>query len=276
MAHTPRAHALAASRQILAPLVHVLIGLGISAPEFAAVSRQVYVETAAARLEKSTKRVSRSRIAIVTGLTRAEVTRLLTSRPHAATTRQHYLHRASRVLNGWINDPEFASRGGRPRRVPLKGARGSFHALVKRYSGDIPPRAMLDELIAMSAIRRLKDGRIALNAHVRNGVSMSASQIDSLGSRARDVLDTLCHNLENPSHPIFVASASGLAFDERIVDILMARIQAQGMDLLRRIDDQFRHPPRGIRTRAKGKAEKIGVTIVAHRKPALGWRGKRS
>lgn len=276
MAHTARAHALAASKRILAPLVRVLIKLGISAPELSAVCRQVYVEAAAERLAQSTRRVSRSRIAIVTGLTRAEVTRLLRSRAAGVETHQRYLHRASRVLNGWLTDSEFTSRNGRPRQLPLKGSRGSFHALVKRYSGDIPPRAMLDELSSISAIRRRKDGRIELNARARVGTSMNSKQLGALAANGRIVLDTLCHNVEDPANPIFASNVSGIAVDPRVVDILLARIEAHGTEFLRRIDDQFRHPPRGFSTRAQQRPERIGVTVVAYRQPAMERRRQRN
>lgn len=260
---------------MLPPLVRILIGLGISAPEFSSVCKQVYVETAADRLTRSAKRVSRSRIAIVTGLTRAEVTRLLDARVSGRQTQQWHLHRASRVLNGWFTDPDFASRRGRPRDLPLKGRRGSFEALVKRYSGDIPPRAMLDELNAMSAIRRQKNGRIRVSRREIAGQSMASQDIASVGITARALLDTLCHNLEDPSSPVFAASVTGTAVDPRIVDLLLQRIETQGTDFLRRIDDQFRHPPGGYRPRTGAGGERLGVTVFAHRETAAQRRPRR-
>lgn len=251
------------------------MGLGISAPEFSSVCKQVYVEAAAGRLAKSAKRVNRSRIAIVTGLTRAEVTRLLNSQPSAATVRQRHLHRASRVLNGWLSDPDFASRKGRPRDLPLKGGRRSFEALVKRYSGDIPPRAMLDELSAMSAVRRQKNGRVRAIKREFPGSPVRSRDIAALGIRAGTLLETLCHNLEHPSNPIFAASVTGTAVDPRIVDLLLQRIETQGTDFLRRIDDQFRHPPGGYRPRTGAGGERLGVTVFAHRETAAQRRARR-
>lgn len=267
MASRARAHALAACRRMLPPLVRLLIGLGISAPEFASVCKRVYVDTAADRLAKSAKRISRSRIAIVTGLTRAEVTRVLNSRTPGTAVPQRHLHRANRVLNGWFTDPDFASRKGHPRDLPLKGRRGSFEALVKRYSGDIPPRAMMDELRAMSAVRRRKDGRIRVSTRGIGGLSLRSSDIAALGIKARTLLDTLCHNLEDPSNPIFAASVTGGAVDPRIVDLLLQRIRAHGTDFLSRIDDQFRHPPGSYKVGSKARPEKLGVTVFAHREP---------
>lgn len=40
--------------------------------------------------------------------------------------------------------------------------RASFSELVKRYSGDIPVRAVLDELLRVGAVKQLRDGRICL------------------------------------------------------------------------------------------------------------------
>jgi len=270
------AQALTACKRILPPLVRILIGLGISAPEFSSICKQVYVNAAADRLTKSAKRVNRSRIAIVTGLTRAEVTRVLKSRSLGTPTQQWQLHRASRVLNGWFTDPEFLSRDGRPRSIPLKGGRGSFQVLVKRYSGDMPPRAMMDELVEMSAVQKQKNGRIKAITRTPRGSLMSPGGIASLGTNARAFMDTLCHNLEDPSNPIFVASVAGPVTDSRTADVLLERIRTYGKDFLSRIDDQLRHPPGGSKARRIGRAERLGVTVVAHREPTKARRIKRA
>lgn len=275
MASHTRARALAACRQLLPPLVRVLIRFGVSAPEFSNVCRQVYVNTAAARLANSAKRVNKSRIAIVTGLTRAEVTKLLRHRASATATQQWQLHRASRVLIGWFTDAEFSSRRGRPRELPLKGRRGSFQALVKRYSGDIPPRAMLDELSEMSAICRQRNGTIRVVTRSIGSPRLSSKDIVALGTKGQALLDTLCRNVEDPSNRLFAATVTGTGVDPRIVDLLLERIRLHGRDFLNRIDDQFRHPPGGYKARGRGRSEKLGVTVIAHREPAPERRTKR-
>ena len=261
-----RARALSACGKVILPLTRILIALGISAPEFTNHCKRLYVLAAADRLTTSAKRLNRSRIAIVTGLTRAEVTRLLRSGAAAEMTHQSHLHRARRVLDGWRADPEFASRKGRPLELPLKGRQGSFEALVKRYSGDIPPRAMLDELCAMSAVCKQKNGHIRVNSH-RRVSAISSKEIVSLGNQGRSLIDTLCHNLEDRSRPLFAGTVIGRAIDAKVVDLLLQRIQSQGQEFLARIDDQFKHPP-GPR---KGRVPKVagrqtlGVTVFAHR-----------
>jgi hypothetical protein len=144
---------------------------------------------------------------------------------------------------------------------------------VKRYSGDIPPRAMMDELIEMSAIRKQKNGRIRMTTRTPSDSSLSTRGLVSLGSNASALLSTLGHNLENPSNPLFTASVGGTVVDPGLVDVLLARIKAHGTDFLSRIDDHFRHPPRGLKARTSAKAEKLGVTVFVHREPASRRRG---
>lgn len=275
MSSRVRANALSASKRTLQPLVRMLIGLGVSAPEFALICKQAFVDAAAKRLSKAGKRVNRSRIAIVTGLTRAEVTRLLKSNSVETLTQQRHQHRARRVLKGWSTDPEFLSRSRRPRELVFKSGRGSFQALVKRYSGDIPPRAMMDELMEMTAIRKQKNGRIRMIARTPSRPSLSTRGVASLGSNASAFLNTLCHNLEDPSNPLFSASVGGTVVDPGVVEVLLARIKAHGTEFLNHIDDHFRHPPRGSRERKSGKAERLGVTVFVHREPATRGRGNR-
>jgi hypothetical protein len=260
-----RAQALAACGQILVPLTRLLIALGISAPEFAASCKWAYVQAAVDRLAGSKKRINRSRVAIVTGLTRAEVTRLLKTKRQVETLRQHHLHRARRVLEGWRADSEFATRSGLPRELPLKGRRGSFQALVKRYSGDIPPRAMLDELYAMAVIRRVRSGRVRMAVRPRV-LKIGPRELAALGNKGRALLDALCHNLENPTvPPLFAGTATGFDIDPRVVDLLLQRIQVQGREFLARVEDQFKHPPGQYRPHNVAGSTTLGVTVFAHR-----------
>jgi hypothetical protein len=50
-------------------------------------------------------------------------------------------------LKGWLTDPRFCDHDGTPAPLLMNGPRGaSFERLVREYSGDVPPRAMYEEL----------------------------------------------------------------------------------------------------------------------------------
>jgi Family of unknown function (DUF6502) len=268
-----RAQALTACGQVLVPLARMLIDLGISAAEFSDACKQIFVHAAADRLAGSTRRLNRSRIAIVTGLTRAEVTKILGLPPSGKRTLQSHLHRARRVITGWRTDSEFASRQGRPRTLPVKGRRGSFEALVKRYSGDIPTRAMFDELLAMSVVIRQKNGRVRLG--MGKTAATNARKFVLLGQQGRALLETLCHNLQNPNKARFVGTVTGRKIDQQVLDLLSQRIHTQGREFLSRIEDQFKHPPRAHKTRGDAEPSTLGVTVFTYRETGTG-RGRRS
>ncbi len=67
---------LAAYRHLLTPLVRILLRNGISYLEFAEVARQVFVDVAGRDFTLPKRKISLSRIAIMTGLSRKEVARL--------------------------------------------------------------------------------------------------------------------------------------------------------------------------------------------------------
>jgi hypothetical protein len=81
----------------------------------------------------------------MTGLSRAEVKKLAESlaKPHEASPSRQ---RALRVVDGWLSDVDFLSPEGDPKPLTLQPDGGQFGVLVRRYSGDIPTRAILREL----------------------------------------------------------------------------------------------------------------------------------
>ena len=238
MASKTRDSAIAACEQLLPPLIATLLRLGISAADFNELAKEVFVRTAARQMMRTNGRVSRSRIAIVTGLTRSEVAHVL-DRVRKARRREQHLHRADRVLKGWSSDSDFLTRGGRPRALTIKGRHGSFQDLVKRYSGDIPARAMLDELIASSAVRVLKNGNVCVLARSAAVSGFDCRELSAVGTRARALLHTLCHNAECSRAKLFVSSTLNRSVDERLVRTLLHRIEAQGLSFLQSIDDQL-------------------------------------
>lgn len=126
-------------------LASILLPIGFGVGDFISAAKAAFVEAAAEQIKKRGDRPSTARIAIVTGLTRAEVGKLrLDNQP---ATRPFAEQRTERVMHGWFSDSLYVDSTGAPRALPMKGP-GSFDELVRKYSGDIPRRAVLEELIA--------------------------------------------------------------------------------------------------------------------------------
>jgi len=137
-------------QHLLTELALVLLPRGMTPKTFAALARSAFVQAASDMSKLRNGRVNHSRVAAQTGLTRADVKRLLVHNAFGSTTRGQTA--LERVMDGWRADREFRNRAGNPGKLPISGARGSFERLVRKYGGDIPHRAVLDELRRIGAV----------------------------------------------------------------------------------------------------------------------------
>ena len=146
-----------------------------------------------------------------------------------------------------------------PLRMEAKAA--SFAKLVKRYSGDMPARAMLDELLRAGAVKQLKDGRICLLSRGYVPQKGSAEKLTILGSDTADLITTIDHNLyEKPAKPRIqrkVMDDNVPVEPAREFQILSA---AQSQELLEAPDRRL--PPRASQSCLKGVSVESGSGLA--------------
>ena len=152
------------THRLVKRLAGVLIPLGVSFEQFVAAAKTGFVEAAAENISSRDGRVSQAKIAVLTGLPRAEVARLRvqTNRQNKSTVPHQ---RAERVMHGWFTDSAFLNFDGSPTDLTHPG---SLANLVRKYSGDIPTRALLDELLDAGMVSLNHDGIVrAVSRHYR-------------------------------------------------------------------------------------------------------------
>jgi Family of unknown function (DUF6502) len=186
---------IAALTVLLRPLVRILLRHGIPCDVFSAVARQVYVRVAAEEFVLPGKKQTTSRVSILTGLTRKEVRRIMTTADVEDQEATDRYNRAARVIAGWVRDKGYHDKAGNPIALPVEGKDTSFGALVRCYSGDMPVRAMLDELLRVGAVRKTKDGRIRLTARFYVPERSETDKLQILGTDTADLIATIAHNL---------------------------------------------------------------------------------
>lgn len=157
--------------RILRPLVRILLKNGISYRTFADIARSQFVEIAQKEFGVEGRKQSVSRIAVITGLTRKEVRRQLEFSAPSDRRKSDRYNRASRVVAGWRRDKEFLNSKGKPDILSVRGTGKTFQQLVTRYSGDIPYRAVLDELLKAEVVVCPDENRVKLikQAYVPRG-----------------------------------------------------------------------------------------------------------
>lgn len=152
---------LAAFRVLMGPLVRILLRQGISYAEFSEVAKAVYVEVALKDFKVSGRKATRTRIAVMTGLTRKEVKRVIDEAVKERFELKTSFNRLGRVLVGWHTDADFTGPYGMPLELEYETGNPNeptFSVLVKRHSGDMSPRSILDELVRVGAIRETEIG----------------------------------------------------------------------------------------------------------------------
>ena len=185
--------------RVLRPIARIALRHCMSCLEFEEVARWVFVDVAlndpALSLDRRGKQF-KSRAAILTGLSRKEVMRLSRQAAPGLDGDIVSRNRAARVVAGWLMPP-FVDGRGAPRILPVKGNGESFSHLVRRCGGDVPYRAIMDELLEIGVVERVNGRGLRLKSR---GKLFPRGSHESL-QKAGDGLDGLLAHVEKHLHP---------------------------------------------------------------------------
>ena len=195
------------------PLVRILVRHGVSYNEFNEVLKNVFVEVAERDFGIPGRKPSQSRVAILTGLTRKEVAKQKAILDGDAELQDaSNLNRVTKVLLGWHTDAEYTGPYGLPLELPFDPSEGvGITSLVRKYSGDMAPRAMLDELLRVGgAVEKVAAGsfKVLTRAYVPESLHADAHENGS-GESSKNFVATVEFNTEK--------SAPGAGRFERVV-----------------------------------------------------------
>lgn len=165
-------------KRLLTELAVVLLQAGITPKHFGELAKQAFVQAAGTLSKFRNGKINRSRVAVMTGLSRVEVKRLLSGQSSMSPVPAQQ-SRGERVISGWMSDRRFLDARGRPQRLPIAGARVSFKSLVREFGGDVPHRAVLEELRRLRVVRQVGN-RLELDAHRQLPSGHAATSLSSL------------------------------------------------------------------------------------------------
>ncbi|WP_417517224.1 DUF6502 family protein [Marinobacter sp.] len=194
--------------RILRPLARLLLRNGIPFGEFSELVKRAYVEAALEDFSNGRRKPTDSGAAVMTGLTRKEVKRQREILAGQQTGKSEVLNtnRASRVVSGWVHDSTFQDSDGQPKTLVFDGPSG-FCGLVKQYSGDMPPRSVLDELLRVGVVSVDGDtGKLTLKQRAYVPAGDSKEMLHIFGEDVSDLIATIDHNLvssEGGQQPLF-------------------------------------------------------------------------
>ncbi len=248
----------AAVVRLLRPLVRILLRYGVPFGVFADLAKRVYVDVARSEFAITDRKQTTSRVSVLTGLSRKEVRRVeVLEMPEA----ERY-NRAARVISGWRRDRRYHDEAGEPASLELEGE-ASFTELVRAYSGDVPARAILDELVRVGAAERDGDGRIRLCVRAYVPSTAEVDKLEILGTDVAALAATIDHNLT--AEPGGAWFQRKVAYDNLPVEALeglRAEAGENGQRLLEALDVSMARLDRDANPEAGGTGRKqvlVGV-----------------
>jgi len=246
--------------QLLSPLVRLLLRHGVSHAEFCNWAKQTYVIEAGEHFGMDGKPPTVSRIAIVTGINRKEVKRIR-ELPSSVDTGVSKHNRAVRVVTGWLQDQDFHNARGRPQTLIYGDPEDSFNQLVKRHGGDVPARAMLDELVRVGTVKN-DDGNVTLLHKGYVPHQSESALLDIFSTSATDLLTTLEHNLSNTDRRRLQMSVAYDQVTTEGVEQFRQLSADQAMKLLRELDKSLSRYDRATNPAVKGEGQhRIGLGL---------------
>lgn len=156
-----------AIRRALRPMVRLMLASGVTYPLMAELLKGVFVELAEREFRLGARKMSDSRISLLSGVHRKDVRRLRGSDLSAKEVVPESVSLGGRLVTTWLSDERFLDEDGNARPLPrthTDGARVCFEDLVASCSTDIRPRVVLDEWFRLGVVRIDEQDRLVLNA----------------------------------------------------------------------------------------------------------------
>lgn len=249
--------------RILRPLIRALLRNGMPFKAFSDIAKRVYVEIGMDEFGIPGKKQTISRVSVLSGLTRKEVQRVVSAAGYSDTGIHENYNRAARVVAGWVRDREFADAKGNPQPLALEGDKASFSELVRRHSGDVPARAVRDELVRVGAVETLDDGRLRLVSRAYIPRTSDLDKLDILGTDVADLIATIDHNLQHGAgDPLFQRKVMYDNLPEESISRFRALSAEQSQQLLENLDRWLAQQDRDANPSVRGTGRRrAGIGI---------------
>jgi len=240
---TPKDIALSTCRKLMEPIIGILLRNGITHKELANVCKQLYVKIASQEFGIRGRPTNLSRIALLTGIDRKEVSRIKENLQQnlVSDENQASQDRLTRVLSGWHQDTDFIDENGVPKSLTAEGDTFSFAQLARRYGGDMPATALLKELKRHNIIEENNQGELRPLKRYFVPAHSDPSALLRAGSVLHDLGSTLEHNLYKASSsekiPLrFERRASNIEMSPDMAAAFRAFVDQEGQAFLEKID----------------------------------------
>ena len=197
-AATPTPALLRALRHALRPLARVMIARGVTLPAVVEMLKSLLVEVADKEFGIGGKPPTDSRVSLVTGVHRKDVSRLRPLLSAAEPPAPTVVSLGAQLVAVWMGSPQYLDEEGRPlplARFASEGGNLSFESLVAGVNSDIRSRVVLDEWVRQGLVRIDEERRVHLQADAFVPAEGSDDKAFYFGHNLHDHAAAAAHNL---------------------------------------------------------------------------------
>jgi len=263
MTNNPKNVVLKAFRLLLQPLVRILLRSGVTWKEAAEVCKTTFVEVATNEFGLHGRPTNLSRVAIMTGIGRRDVSRLrkLLAEEQPADLRS--MNSATRLLTGWHLDADYLTDSGTTRQLDFDGDVPSFSALARKYAADTAPITMLRELQRVGAVEVDEAGRLRALKRFYMPLAMDADAVLRAGSVVQDLGNTIDYNLVRSADDVsrFEGRATNARVRRSDAEAYRAFLETEAQGFLERVDEWLAHHEVPEDAGRKQKTVRLGIGV---------------
>jgi len=199
----PHPPVITAISYLLRPLIRLLLSHGISFQVFSELVKSAYVKVAEKEFRLATRPQTDSRISLLTGIHRREISRLR-NEPASGINLSQHSSMSALLLAIWSGDPEYLDKHGSPIPLPrLANKEGglSFESLIQSVSKDFRSRVVLDEWLRQGIVTLDGNDSVHLAADAFVQPQDLEEKVYYFGQNIHDHIAATVHNLSGNKPP---------------------------------------------------------------------------
>lgn len=221
-----------------------MLGIGVSYKEFAEISKLAFVQVASDEYGVRGRKTNMSRVSVMTGLNRKEIRKIRERLENEDWKLNPELNRPANLLSTWFTDSRYLGPLGAPMSLTFEPSRGrpSFSELVREIGGDLPPGAMLKELVRAGCVTEVGPGVWKAVRRQFSPAGVDVFQVQRFGECLHDLADTITTNYLKRSEGgqrLFEFRAVANGVDVSALTDLRKLVATKGEAYLEEVDDSL-------------------------------------
>lgn len=232
---TPQPALVRALRRALIPMVRLMLHHGITLQYLTELLKSLFVEVAERDFRIASKPPTDSRISLVTGVHRKDVSRLRAELIADAASTPGVVSLRAQLVALWLGTPMYLDEAGQP--LPLARFRSdggvlSFEALVASVNSDIRSKVVLDEWLRLGIAQMDDRKMVCLNADAFVPSEGFEEKAFYFGHNLHDHLSAAVHNMQGIQPPFMDRSVHYDALSLESVQAITKQSRDLGMKAL--------------------------------------------